>query len=221
MTENLTRRRLLGTAAAAAVGGALLTVEAGSAFAATWSRRSLLPTIGQTVNQSINAFGATLTTGSEPPATVNFIGMIVVKVLTGGADYVRLQVLDFQVEGAHPRYGKITLRLPDADVSPASTLRLGPGGLLATYRLPFDATLEREGHTTGPFTYTTLNPGTWQGTTVTWPPPPQDTNADGSPTGGHLYAGHAPLPLGTIAHDGTRTPLAQLKMNMNMGALLT
>ncbi|MGX1885448.1 hypothetical protein [Streptomyces agglomeratus] len=31
-----------------------------------------------------------------------------------------------------PLFGKVTIRLPDIDVSPASVLNLGPGGLLQT-----------------------------------------------------------------------------------------
>lgn len=216
-------------AAAATVGGPLLEAPTALANASEWTPPSpqaagLLPTIGQTVNCSCNAFGATLFVNLPPPLpTLNFIGSIIVKILIGGADFVRLQVLDHTVEAAHPMFGKITIHLPDIDVTPSSILKLGPGGLLQTMLLSFNITFERCGECAGPFTFTTLNPAQLQASMPLggFPPPAQGTNPDGSPTGGQLYQLVNPISLGVIDSAGTKTEYAQLHgMNINVGQLL-
>jgi len=237
MTSFPTRRRLLGQAVAAA-GGVLLMGESGRAFATpqTAGQARSLPTIGQTINLSLNAFGATLFVNVPPPLpTLNFIGSMVVKTLVGGADFVRLQTLDFTIEAAHPMFGKVTLRLPDIDVSPASVIKIGPSGLVMTLLQSFDATFERSAaldvplpdarqrskDAEGPVTYTTLSPAKWVANLQQFPPPAQGTNPDGSPTGGALYQLQAPIQLGTIDGSGNKTQYAQLQgMNINVGQLL-
>ncbi|MFG2371056.1 hypothetical protein ACGFY9_06225 [Streptomyces sp. NPDC048504] len=223
MTSFPSRRRLLGQAVAAA-SGALFMGEAGRAFATSQSttRRGPLPAIGQTINLSLNAFGTTLVVNLPPPLpTLNFIGSTVVKVLTGGPDFVRLQMLEFTAESAHPRFGKITLRLPDIDVAPVGILKLGPGGLRETWLQTFEAIFERQGDTPGPFTYQTLEPAKWAANLTSYPPPPQGANPDGSPTGGALFKLQAPIRLGTIDGPRVKTEFAQLRgMNINVGQVL-
>ncbi len=214
-------------AAAATVGGPLLDSPSALANASEFvppspQAAALLPEIGQTINCSCNAFGATLFVNLPPPLpTLNFIGSIVVKILIGGPTFVRLQVLDHTVEAAHPLFGKITIKLPDIDISPASLLTLGPGGLVQTMLLTFNITFERCGDCEGPFEFTTLNPAKLVANLLNFPPAPQGTNADGSPTGGALYALQAPISLGTIDGSGAKTEFAQLQgMNINVGQLL-
>ncbi len=186
--------------AAAAVGGPLIATPA--AFAASDGGMQLppgvLPEIGQTINCSCNAFGATLLVNLPPPLpTLNFIGSIVVKVAVGGADYVRLQVLDHTVEAAHPLFGKVTIKLPDVDVNAGSILKLtGLGKLVQTMLLSFNITFERCGDCEGPFNFATLEPAKLVANLLKFPPPAQGTNSDGSPTGGQLYGLQAPIKLG-------------------------
>ncbi|WBO69553.1 hypothetical protein O1G22_43145 (plasmid) [Streptomyces camelliae] len=173
-------------------------------------------------NLSLNAFGVTLAVeGTQQHQTLNFIGSLTQKVLIGGADFVRLQTLGFTMEAAHPLFGKVTLHLPDIDVSPASILKLGPGGLVETWLQSFNATFERRGDAAGPFTFQTLDVAQWQALLPSYPPPPQGTNPDGSPTGGTLFRVQAPIRLGTVAPSGQKTTYAQLQgMNVNQGHLL-
>ena len=224
----LRKAGVVGVAAAAAtVAAPLFDSQAALANATEWEPPSpqaagLLPTIGQTVNCSCNAFGASLFVNLPSPLpTLNFIGSIVVKVLIGGADFVRLQVLDHTVEAGHPMFGKITIHLPDIDVTPSSVLKLGPGGLLQTLLLSFNITFERCGDCAGPFTFTTLNPAKLQADMVSFPPPAQGTDADGKPTGGQLYKLLEPISLGTISSSGKKTEYAQLRgMDINVGSLI-
>ncbi|MFH8342736.1 hypothetical protein [Streptomyces sp. AM6-12] len=199
MTSLPSRRSLLGKAVAAA-GGALLLSQTGRAFAApqTAARRALLPEVGQTFNLSLNAFGATLAVNVPPPLPrLNFIGSIVQKVLVGGLDFVRLQTLGFTMEAFHPLYGKITLQLPDVDVTPASILSMGPGGLTETWLESFKATFERNGDTPGPFIYETLEPAKWVASNL--PPVPAPAPGDGLRRVAHrrsLVPVAVPHPLG-------------------------
>ncbi|MEU4249085.1 twin-arginine translocation signal domain-containing protein [Amycolatopsis sp. NPDC026612] len=217
--------------AAAAVGGPLLATPA--AFAAPGGEiqlpagakdaRSFLPEIGQTINCSCNAFGATLLVNLPPPLpTLNFIGSIVVKVVVGGADYVRLQVLDHTVEAAHPLFGKVTIKLPDIDVNAASILKLsGLGQLVQTMLLSFNITFERCGDCEGPFNFATLEPAKLVANLLQFPPPAQGTNPDGSPSGGQLYQLQSPIKLGLPGGDSSSPQFAQLQgMNINVGSLV-
>lgn len=224
MTSLPSRRSLLGKAVAAA-GGALFLSQSGRAFAAPQSaaRRPLLPEIGQTINLSLNAFGTTLAVNVPPPMpTLNFIGSIVQKVLIGGQDFVRLHTLDFTMEAHHPLFGKITLHLPDVDVTPASILSSSADGLTETWLESFKATFERNGETQGPFIYETLEPAKWVARNLPqYPPPPQGMNPNGSPTGGALFQLQAPIRLGTVSPSGIKTTYAELQgMNVNQGHLV-
>ncbi|MFI5828711.1 hypothetical protein ACIA6C_15930 [Streptomyces sp. NPDC051578] len=218
MTSLPSRRRLLGQVVAAA-GGTLLAGQAGRAFAA--SQPASFPPIGQTINLSLNAFGATLAVNLPPPLpTLNFIGSMRVKVLAGGADFVRLQTLHLTMAAHHPLFGTVTLRLPDLDVGPLSILKIGPGGITANWNQSMEATFERSGDTEGPFVYETLDPAKWVAHLTHYPPPPQQTNPNGSPTGGALFQLQAPIRLGTVSPTGKKTPYAQLQgMNVNQGQL--
>lgn len=213
-------------AAAATVGGPLLDSPAALANASGFvppspQAAALLPQIGQTVNCSCNAFGATLFVNLPPPLpTLNFIGSIVVKVLVGGLDFVRLQVLDHTVEAGHPLFGKITIHLPNIDISPASILSLGTNGLVQQMLLSFNITFEKCGDCPGPFTFTTLNPAKLVANLLNFPPPPQGMSATGAPIGGQLYTLAAPISLGTV-NGNSKTEYAQLQgMNINVGQLL-
>jgi hypothetical protein len=180
-----------------------------------------LPAIGQTVPLSLNAFGTTLESPDLPPPlpTLNFIGSIALKVLTGGTDSVRLRTVDFSMEAAHPRFGRITLQQPDPAATPESLLQLGPGGLAMTMLLSFTITFERDGDSAGPFTYTTLDPAKLTAPLSSFPPPAQGTNPDGSPTGGQLYQVQAPVSLGTVDAAGPREKFQLRGMNVNVGQL--
>ncbi|MFC3453363.1 hypothetical protein [Amycolatopsis speibonae] len=199
--------------AAAAVGDPLL--DAASTFAppSPENARSL-PALGQTIKCSCNAFGATLVVSMPPPMPkLNFVGSVVFKVLIGGADYVRLQVLDLTFEAAHPMFGKIRISLPDTDPTPTSILSAptAPGGDLTARLLPsFKAAFERCADTPGPFSFTTLAPAGFTGISPKFPPPPQSTNRDGSPAGGRLYRAASPIRLGTVEADGRQTLYARL-----------
>ncbi|WP_329201473.1 MULTISPECIES: hypothetical protein [unclassified Streptomyces] len=133
----------------------------GRAFAASHSPASL-PPIGQTISLSPNAFGATPAVNLPPPLpTLDFIGSMRVKVLTGGADFVRPQTPHLTREAAHPWFGKVTLRQPHIDVGPFSILRIGPGGIIASWNQSMEATFEGSGDTKSPFAYETLDPAKW------------------------------------------------------------
>ncbi|GHE11073.1 hypothetical protein GCM10010339_69420 [Streptomyces alanosinicus] len=183
----------------AAAGGALLMGHASRAYAVQQSaaQDQRLPEIGQTVNLTANSFGATLVVNLPPPLPrLNFIGSLVQKVMAGGPDFVRLQTLNFTLEPAHAHFGKVTVVLPDNDDSPASTLALGPTGLVETWVQSFTATFQRQADTPGPFTY------------------------HGSPTGGARFELQAPIRLGTVSSNGEKTVDAQIEgMAVNQGQL--
>ncbi|MGZ3113685.1 hypothetical protein [Streptomyces sp. H62] len=213
MTSSLSRRRLLGHAVAATGMGALLAPGFATRAAAALSSpapaptRAELPRIGQTFHLSLNGLGATLLVNLPPPLpTLNFIGSRTVKVLVGGTDFFRLQSLDFTMEAAHPLFGKITLRQPHSDTAAASTLTLGPQGLVETWFQSMTVTFERCGDEAGPFTFQTLAPGKWIAHHTTFPPPPQGTKAGGAPTGGTLYKVQRPISYGHPAASNPAAP---------------
>jgi hypothetical protein len=184
--------------------------------------RALLPTIGQEINCDCKAFGATLVVNLPPPLpTLDFRGRIKVKILIGGPDFVRLQVLDHTVAASHPMFGSIVITLPTIDISPASILQLGPGGLLQTMLLSFNISFERCGDCEGPFSFETLSPAKLVASMFSFPPGPQSetTGPGGNPvaTGGQLYKLAQPIQIGSPgARAGTQ--FAQLRgMNINVG----
>ncbi|MEV5878023.1 hypothetical protein AB0L75_28120 [Streptomyces sp. NPDC052101] len=182
--SGIPRRRFLKGTLAITAGGVLVPAVAGSSRAA-----DRLPALGQTVSLSVIVFGAVMTSNLQPgEQRLNFIGSRQVKVLAGGTDFVRLQTLDFRIEAAHPLFGKITMSLPDIDVTSASTVRLAPNGVTETWIESPAITFEKSGDTEGPYIYYTEKPLTATAAMPSWPPPPQDTNSDGSPTGGTLYS---------------------------------
>ncbi|MFI8280873.1 hypothetical protein ACIGBH_39540 [Streptomyces sp. NPDC085929] len=186
---------MLRKAAGAALAGTGLLLAGGpNAQAAQRRAAALLPAIGQTFNMAMSAFGTSLVVPLPPPLPrLNFVGSIVVKVLVGGSDFVRLQTLNFAMEALHPLVGKVKLTLPDIDVSPASILRAGPGGLVQTWLQSMDMTLERFGDRAGPFTFETTEPGKASGNLPQFPPPSMGTNPDGSPTGGAFLKAAGPI----------------------------
>ena len=226
MTTSMSRRRLLGGAAATAA-GLLFAGETSAASATTDARRPAgapLPIIGQTLNLSMNAFGTTLHVPdlAPPMPKLDLVGAMTVKILVGGMDFVRMQILDFTMVAAHPLYERVTLHLPDTEVSPASTLKvLSAGNFLTHWLLSFNATFERNGKKDKPFTYTTLSPASLIGRHHQFPPPPQGTKPNGSPTGGDLLLVQAPVSLGTVDAAGKGTEHFQLRgMNINIGRLI-
>ncbi|MGW5849863.1 hypothetical protein ACWFQ8_18230 [Streptomyces sp. NPDC055254] len=155
------RRHLLRNALAVA-GVGVLAPGARSMTAVPGAARDL-PAIGQTVALS---GPATLTLNGQDltaaPAPLHWTGSRVVKVLAGGVDFVRLRILAFTVEAVHPQLGKITLKLPDIDVTPLSVLQVRSAGLLASWLMSFDAAFE-DG--TKP---TTLEPAKWTAQPSPW-----------------------------------------------------
>ncbi|MEU7219537.1 hypothetical protein [Nocardia iowensis] len=194
MTFSIGRRSFLGHAGTAlGLGVFAATGRAG----AQPGDPGTLPAIGRTINLDLNGFGGTLIVDQPPPLpTLDFIGSRVVEVRKGGTDFVHLQTLNFTVEAAHPMFGKITARLPDIDTSQDSVLKLGPDGLVETWLQSMDVTFQRCGDCEGPFTFSTLEPARWTARLSQFPPPPQSTNPDGSPTGGTLYRLAEPIRLG-------------------------
>lgn len=187
---------MLRKAAGAALAGTGLLLAGGPSAQASQRRAAAsLPTIGQTVNMAMSAFGTSLVVPLPPPVPrLNFVGSIVVRVLVGGFDFVRLQTLNFAMEAYDPLLGKVTLRLPDIDVSPASTLTLvGVGAYVETWLQSMDMTIERFGDLVGPFDFETAEPGKAGGTMSQFPPPPLGTNPDGSPTGGAFLKAAGPV----------------------------
>ncbi|MFD5272133.1 hypothetical protein [Streptomyces sp. NPDC058335] len=185
--SGVARRRFLKGVLATAAGSVLVPAMARPARAA-----GTLPAVGQTVNLSVSVFGAVMTTGIQPGEhTIDFTGGRVVKVLEGGPDFVRLQTVDFRIEGAHPLFGKIIIRLPDVEVSPPSTLRVSSGELTETWNENSQISFDRSGGTEGPFSFVTEKPLQATATMPDWPPP-QGTNPDGTPTGGVLYSAVQP-----------------------------
>jgi hypothetical protein len=202
--SGVARRRFLKGAFATVAGGLLVPAAAGPSRAA-----DALPQIGQTVNVSINVFGAVMMSTLQPgELTLNFIGSRVAKVLVGGADFVRLQTLDFTIQAAHPLFGKIIMTLPDIDVSPGSILQLTPNGLTETWYETSKITIEKSGDLEGPFELSTEKPLQATATMQSWPPPPQSVNPDGSPTGGALYSAVQPptFTAGDLRVDFTAFP---------------
>lgn len=190
----LGRRHLLRHAASALAGTGLLLATGPYARAAQRRAYAGLPAIGQTVNMSLNAFGTSLAVPLPPPLPrLDFIGSIVVKVLIGGPTFIRLQTLDFTMEAAHPLLGKVTLGLPDIDVSPASILDVGPGGLRQTWLQSMTMTFERFGDVEGPLAFETTQPARASADLSQFPPPAQGTNPDGSPTAGAFLAAASPI----------------------------
>jgi hypothetical protein len=182
------RRQFLKGALATAAGSVLVPAMARPAQAA-----GALPAVGQTVNLSVSVFGAVMTTGLHPgEQRLNFIGNRLVNMLAGGPDFVRLHTLDFKIEAAHPLFGKITMRLPDIDASPLSTLQVSFDGLTETWNENSSITFDRSGDVQGPFEFATEKPLRATATMPNWPPRAQDTNPDGAPTGGALYSAVQP-----------------------------
>lgn len=181
-------------AAAALASTGLLLTSGPKAEAAQRRAAAALPTIGQTFNMAMNAFGTSLVVPLPPPLPrLNFIGSIVVRVLVGGSNFVRLQTLNFTMEAHHPLLGKVRLTLPDIDVSPPSILQEGPGGLMETWLQSMDMTIERLGDLAGPFTFETTQPAKAIGNLLQFPPPSLGTDPDGSPTGGAALKATGPI----------------------------
>ncbi|GAA3669540.1 hypothetical protein GCM10022267_65320 [Lentzea roselyniae] len=180
--------------------------------------RILLPAIGQEIRCSCKAFGASLLVNLPPPLPrLDFRGGITIKVLIGGPSFVRLQVLTHEVVAFHELFGKITIKLPDFDISPMSVLNLGPNGFLQTMLLSFKISFDRCGDCVGPFTFDTLSPAKLVASMLSFPPGAQSetTGADGRPlaVGGQLYKLEKPIQIGS---GGTR--FAELRgMNINVG----
>lgn len=223
----LSRRRLLRhtLAAAAAAGTALAASPAASATTRARLAASL-PEVGQTFNLTLNAFGVPLIPHAphQHGGTVNLVGSQVVRILAGGADFVRYQLLNFTMKAAHPAYGNITLKLPDIDATPHSTIRLTPDGenLTDTLTVAPMMTLERSGDQEGPFTYDAAEPIVLAATLPSYPPPTQDTNPDGSPTGGALYLSTGPARF-TAPGSGGPDAVIYIELqdfNVNQGILL-
>lgn len=217
MTSSLSRRRLLGQALAT-VGGAFLMSRPVSAYAVTAG--SLLPSVGQTVTVNLRGFGAALATDTLPPPhpKLDFVGAMTQKVLEGGTDFVHLQTLDFVLRAQHPLFGGLTLRLPDSDATPLSTVKAAEDGLVETWFQSFTFTAEKQGDMEGPFTYDTLEPGRWEAHLSSYPPPPWSSDPDGAPTGGALFQLQAPISLGTMEPNGEKTTYGQLQeMHINQG----
>lgn len=173
-------------AAAALAGTGLLLCTGPNASAAERRPARLLLEIGQTINLSLNAFGTPLAVPLPPPVPpLNFIGSMVVYVLLGGPGFVRLRVLGFTMEAFHPLLGRVLLKLPDVDTATASTLVLGPAGVVQTMLVPLDMTLERLGDLAGPLAFTTAELAKASATLTDFPPPPQSTDPDGHPPAAH------------------------------------
>ncbi|MGN9758136.1 hypothetical protein [Streptomyces sp. SD31] len=190
----LGRRHMLRQAAAAALVGTGLLLATGPNAQATQRRAAALLPIGQTINMSMNAFGTSLVVPLPPPLPrLNFIGSIAVEVLVGGPSFVRLRTLNFAMAASHPLLGQVTLKLPDIDVSPLSTLEMGPGGLMHTWVQSMDMIFERFGDLAGPLFFETTQPAKASGSMPTFPPPPRGTNPDGSPTGGAFLKAAGPI----------------------------
>ncbi|PWK89595.1 secreted protein [Lentzea atacamensis] len=180
--------------------------------------RVLLPAIGQEINCDCKAFGTTLVVNLPPPLpTLDFRGRIKIKILVGGPDFVRLQVLNHTVAATHPMFGEVVITLPTIDISPASILKLGPGGFLQTMLLSFSIKFQRCGDCEGPFSFETLSPAKLTASMFSFPPGAQSetTRPDGTAlaTGGQLYKLASPIQIGS---GGTQ--FAQLHgMDINVG----
>ncbi|MFI8281087.1 hypothetical protein ACIGBH_40735 [Streptomyces sp. NPDC085929] len=193
--SGVARRRFLKGVLATTAGSVLVPALARPAQAA-----GTLPVVGQTVNLSVSVLGAVMTTELQPGEhTLDFSGVRLVKVLEGGTDFVQLQTLTFQLEGAHPLFGKIIMRLPDIDVSPLSTLRVSSGELTETWNENSQISFDRSGDVEGPFSFAMEKPLQATATMLDWPP--QRTNPDGSPTEGVLYS---TVQMPTFTSDGQR-----------------
>lgn len=186
---------MLRQAAAAALAGTGLLLTSGPNAQATQRRAAaLLPAIGQTFTMAMSAFGTTLVVPLPPPLPhLDLIGGISVKVLAGGADFVRLQTLDFSMVAEHTLFGRVRLTLPALEVSPPSTLQEGPGGLVHTWLQSMTMTFDRWGDLTGPFTLETSQPVKASGDLPQFPPPPLSANPNGSPTGGAFLTAAGPI----------------------------
>ncbi|WP_269857225.1 hypothetical protein [Streptomyces sp. RPT161] len=223
----LGRRHVLRQAAVAALAGAGLFATAGpAAHAASRRADALLPPIAQTVNLSLNIFGASLVLPlPKPLPRLNFLGSQTVKILIGGTDFVRMQILSLSLEADHPLLGKVTLSEPDIDTSPSSILKLGPAGLIETLLMSPKMTIDRLGDLAGPLTFRMTTPAQATGTLTHFPPPPQGTNPDGSPTGGAFLRAAGPMNFtleGVLPSGGTLPDLTAVKLQwdgVNEGAL--
>lgn len=188
---------MLRQAAAAALAGAGLLAATGPNSQAAHRRAAPpLPPIGTTIHMSLSIFGASLVVPLPPPLPrLNFIGSTTMEVLVGGVDFVRLQALNFAMEASHPLLGQVTLKLPEIDVSPRGVLAQAPDGLLQTWIQSMVMTFERFGDLVGPLDFQTTQPAKAHGTLLSFPPPPQGTNPDGSPTGGAFLTASGPIPF--------------------------
>ncbi|MGW0250343.1 hypothetical protein ACWDYH_27320 [Nocardia goodfellowii] len=196
MTLPISRRGLFGHAGAFL--GLGLLAGPGRALAQP-GLLALPPEAGQTVTMSLDGFGGTLVVNLPPPLPkLDFIGSRVVKILSGGTDFVSLQVSGFVAEAAHPKFGKVTLRQPDADPGPNGILALAPdgAGLIEVWRQGMDITFERCGDCPGPFRFSALEPAEWTARLPEFPPPRQGTTQTGAPTGGARYRMTRPLRFG-------------------------
>ncbi|MEV8535834.1 hypothetical protein [Streptomyces sp. NPDC051211] len=185
-----------------------------------------MPEVGQTFTLSLNAYGVTLIPHAphEQGGTVNFIGSQSVRILAGGADFVRYQLLNFTMTAEHPAYGRITLKLPDIVDTPDSIIRLTPDGesLTDTLTVAPTMTLDKSGDQEGPFPYEAAEPIVLTATIPSYPPPAQDINPDGSPTGGALYRSSGPARF-TAPGSGGPDAVIYIELqdfNVNQGVML-
>ncbi|AXE28302.1 hypothetical protein C0216_33180 (plasmid) [Streptomyces globosus] len=187
MTTFLSRRRLLGAAAAA--GGIGFLGTAASARAAD------LPAVGQTITLGMNAFGATLVVDLPPPLpTLNFIGARTLKVTSASPGRIEYATVSAVLEAAHPLFGKITARIPEEDAIGGGVVHVDSGGgAVDSWHQNWRLTFEKCGDMPGPFSFVSAAEGRWEGRMDSFPPPASGMNTDGSPTGGAPYTS-----LGTI-----------------------
>ncbi|GAA2790015.1 hypothetical protein GCM10010441_13980 [Kitasatospora paracochleata] len=194
MTSSLSRRRLLGAAAAAA--GAGLFGPAPAAHAADQPAVDL-PAVGQTLAFGVTTTATTLLVDLPPPLPVlTFTGSWSVEITATGSDGCTYRTVDLALDARHPQFGLITLRAPDGEPGTGTLRPQADGGVLDQWGQPLRITFERCGREFGPFRFVSSAPAAWTGTMPAYPPPPPGVNPDGSPTGRTLYRTAGPIRFG-------------------------
>ncbi|MFG2824845.1 hypothetical protein ACGFX4_36125 [Kitasatospora sp. NPDC048365] len=215
MTSSLSRRRLLGVAAAAA--GAGLLGPAAVARAADVSAAdppadpppadpvptdpvpTELPQAGQRFTLDVAASGAALVVDRlSPPPVLKFTGTWTLEITEAHDADERARTyrtVDLALQSRHPQFGWIVLRTPEGGGT--GTLQAqDDGSVLDLWAQPMVIAFERCGDDFGPFTFVSRQPAEWAGSLSAYPPPVPGGNADGSPAAGALYRVAGPVDFG-------------------------
>ncbi|MEY9928657.1 hypothetical protein ABH926_003296 [Catenulispora sp. GP43] len=213
----------------------------GTALGAVLTTACLLPsmTISSAAAADIPAAGAVTTLYEHAAAVLTCGGHKydldldgVGQFLTGdprtshGGTVTPLITTEEDLVGYSPAFGKFAAHESAPATGSLNAPAHGSGVIAETLAMNLTLTL---GHnpcrpatrSAGPVTARTLEPVKLVADTTSFPPPPQGSNPDGSPTGGVLYSLQSPIKIGLPGGQPSDPGFMQLQgMNINVGQVL-